>query len=138
MQDTQGRGESHRALCADGFGIPHTCISIDTRGSGPCVCFSYFGSRHSSKLVWVLESEPRVKFESIRGACFTRGHGHGCGPPYPRMHSRRGTAERSGFWIMPVYGGACEWLSKLWSLFGVRIIIRHLIFRVPKKGSNNF
>ena len=26
------------------------------------------------------------------------------------------------------------WLSKLWSLVGVLIIIRHLIFRVPKKG----
>ena len=26
------------------------------------------------------------------------------------------------------------WLSKLWSLFGVLVIIRHLMFRVPKKG----
>ena len=29
-----------------------------------------------------------------------------------------------------VYG----WFSKLWSLFGVPIIIRPLTFRVPKKG----
>ena len=28
----------------------------------------------------------------------------------------------------------CGWLSKLWSLFGVPIILRHLLFRVPKKG----
>ena len=31
--------------------------------------------------------------------------------------------------IWPAYG----WLSKLGSLFGVLIIIRHLVFRVPKK-----
>ena len=28
----------------------------------------------------------------------------------------------------------CGWLSKSWSLFGVLNILRHLIFRVPKKG----
>ena len=26
------------------------------------------------------------------------------------------------------------WMSKLWSLFGIPIIIPHLIFRVPEKG----
>ena len=26
------------------------------------------------------------------------------------------------------------WLSKFWSFFGVPITIRHIIFRVPKKG----
>ena len=31
--------------------------------------------------------------------------------------------------IIYVYG----WLSKLWSLFG-SLLVRHLIFRVPKKG----
>ena len=30
-----------------------------------------------------------------------------------------------------------EWLSKLWSLFGVPNIVRHLIFRVPQKGTIN-
>ena len=30
--------------------------------------------------------------------------------------------------------GAYGWLSKLWSLFGVPIITRHLLFRVPQKG----
>ena len=38
-------------------------------------------------------------------------------------------------WGPPISGKLpFGWLSKLWSLFGTPIIIRHLIFRVPKKG----
>ena len=32
----------------------------------------------------------------------------------------------------PSYG----WLPKLWSLFGIPVLIRHLIFRVPRRGHN--
>ena len=32
--------------------------------------------------------------------------------------------------ILVIFG----WLSKLWSLLGVLIIIRHLILRVPSRG----
>ena len=30
------------------------------------------------------------------------------------------------------------WLSKLWSLFGIPITLRHLKFRAPKKRDHNF
>ena len=32
------------------------------------------------------------------------------------------------------YNGLYGWLSKSWFLFGVPTIIRHVIFRVPKRG----
>ena len=32
-------------------------------------------------------------------------------------------------------GPLCGWLPKLWSLFWVLVIIRHLLFREPKKGT---
>ena len=35
------------------------------------------------------------------------------------------------YYMLKAYG----WLSKLWPLLGSPIIIRHLIFRVPKKGT---
>ena len=42
--------------------------------------------------------------------------------------------ERVGLRLKTSWGFLDGWLSKLWSLFGVPVKIRHLLFGVPKKG----
>ena len=51
---------------------------------------------------------------------------------YPR--SLKHTYVHRCFKAISVFSEVHGWLSKIWSHFGVPIILRHLLFRVPKKG----